>query len=155
MNTLDDAKAEWNIFHMLIAQAVLHRPIHLAQPVEGAPCWNVEPITDIIGRYAFEHGIEMPEGPRGEPLLLLPTRMTEVHVPLASISHWDPLLPVPEDQMREDDRKYALRQSAVALEKEKPIACWSAAVQTDPSVYGSSEEKDIFVARQTSKKACA
>ena len=35
MSTLHEAKAEWGIFHMLIAQVVLHRPIHLAQPVQG------------------------------------------------------------------------------------------------------------------------
>ena len=35
MSTLHEAKAEWGIFHMLIAQTVLRRPILLAQPVEG------------------------------------------------------------------------------------------------------------------------
>jgi hypothetical protein len=35
MTTLHEAKAEWGIFHMLIAQTVLRRPIHLAQPVDG------------------------------------------------------------------------------------------------------------------------
>ena len=80
MKTLHEAKAEWGIFHMLIAQTVLRRPIHLAQPVEDAPYWHVEPINDIIGRYVFEEGIDMPEAPRGEPLILLPTRMNRVHV---------------------------------------------------------------------------
>ena len=35
MSTLHKAKAEWGIFHMLIAQTGLRRPILLAQPVEG------------------------------------------------------------------------------------------------------------------------
>ena len=35
MSALHEAKAEWGFAHMLIAQAVLRRPIHLAQPVEG------------------------------------------------------------------------------------------------------------------------
>ena len=35
MSSLHKAKAEWGVFHMLIAQTVLRRPILLAQPVEG------------------------------------------------------------------------------------------------------------------------
>ena len=35
MSSLHKAKAEWGIFHMLIAQTALRRPILLAQPVEG------------------------------------------------------------------------------------------------------------------------
>ena len=54
MSSLHEAKAEWGMFHMLIAQAVLRRPIHLAQPVESAPYWHVEPINDIVGRYVWE-----------------------------------------------------------------------------------------------------
>ena len=146
MSALHEAKAEWGFAHMLIAQAALGRPIHLAQPLDDAPYWHVEPITEIVRQYVFEEDIEMPEAPRGEPLKLLPTRMTKVNVPLASISHWDPLLPVPDDQMKEDDHDYAVRQSAVALDKERSIAFWCKAVQADPSEYGSIEEKDIFLA---------
>ena len=144
MKTLHEAKAEWGIFHMLIAQTVLRRPIHLAQPVEDAPYWHVEPINDIIAGFVFEEDIDMPEAPPGKPLILLPTRMSRVHVPLASISHWDPLLPAPIDQMSEDDHEYAQRQSAVALDKEKSRAYWRAALRSDPNVYGGSDEKEAF-----------
>ena len=78
MSTLHEAKAEWGIFHMLIAQAVLRRPIHVAQPVEGNPCWHMEPITEIVRRFVCDDDIDVPEAPRGEPLQLLPTKVTEV-----------------------------------------------------------------------------
>ena len=35
MSSLHKAKAEWGLFHMFMAQAVLRRPIHLALPVDG------------------------------------------------------------------------------------------------------------------------
>ena len=148
VSTLLEAKAEWGIFHMLVAQAALRRPIHVAQPVEGEPYWHLEPINDIVGRYVFGAGVEVPEAPSGEPLRLLPTRLNEAHVPLASISHWDPLLPVSSDQMNLDVREYALRQCAVALEREKSAPCWRAALQADPSVYGGSVAKDSFLASE-------
>ena len=147
MKTLHEAKAEWGMFHMLIAQEVLHRPIHVAQPVEGKRCWLMEPINDIISQYVWEN-IDMPEAPRGEPLRLLPTKMNNVHVPLASISHWDPLLPVPENQKNEDAHEYAQRQSAMALEKEKSAAYWHKAIEADPILYGNSDEKEAFLARE-------
>ena len=145
MKTLHEAKAEWGIFHMLIAQTVLCRPIHLAQPVEDAPYWHVEPINDIIADFVFEDDIDMPEAPPGKPLILLPTRMSRVRVPLTSNSHWDPLLPVPIEQKSEDGHKYAQRQSAVALDKEKSKAEWHAALRSDPNMYGGLVEKEAFL----------
>ena len=80
MRTLHESKAEWGIFHMLVAQTVLKRPIHLALPLESAPYWHIEPITEIVRRYVFEAKIDIPEAPNGEPLRLLPTRMNQVDV---------------------------------------------------------------------------
>ena len=77
----------------------------------------MQSINEIIGQYVWDHDIEMPEAPRGQPLQLLPTRMSKAYVDLAEISHWDPLLPVPIEQTDEDDHLYAERQCAVALEK--------------------------------------
>jgi hypothetical protein len=108
----------------------------------------MEPITEIVNRFVFEEGIEMPEAPHGEPLKLLPTRMNEVRVSLASISHWDPLLPVPFDQMNEDVSEYALRQYKVALDKERSKDYWRSALQADPSTYGDSKDKDTFLAAE-------
>ena len=140
LDTLSTAKAEWGISHMLLAQAVLRRPILLAQPIKSHPYWHMEPITDIVGQYVSEAGIalstKMLQTPSGKPLRLLPTRMNEVRVPLASISHWDPLLPVSDEQMHEDVHEYARLQSEVALVWEKSRADWPAMLQADASIYG-------------------
>ena len=57
MGTLDQPKAQWGMFHMVVAQAALQRPIHLAQPVDGDPDWHLEPINDIIGKYVFDERV--------------------------------------------------------------------------------------------------
>ena len=98
MRTLHEAKAEWSIVRMLIEQAVLSRPINLAQPIKSAPYWHMQPITEIVTQYVLDQDIEVPEAPCGDPLMLLPTKMTEVNVPLEAITHWDPLLPVPKHE---------------------------------------------------------
>ena len=108
----------------------------------------MQSINEIIGQYVWDHGIEMPEAPRGQPLQLLPTRMSKAYVDLAEISHWDPLLPVPIEQTDEDDHEYAERQCAVALDKEKSKPFWRRAVESDPGLYGSSDDKEAFLARE-------
>ena len=108
----------------------------------------MQSINEIIGQYVWDYDIEMPEAPRGQPLQLLPTRMSKAYVDLAAISHWDPLLPVPIEQTDEDDHEYAERQCAVALDKEKSKPFWRRAVESDPRLYGSSDEKEAFLARE-------
>ena len=53
-----------------------------------------------------------------------------------------------KDQKSEDAHKYAQRQSAVALDKEKSSTNWHNALQADPGLYGDSDEKDAFLARE-------
>ena len=149
LDTLSTAKAEWGISHMLLAQAVLRRPILLAQPIKSRPYWRMEPISDIVGRCVSAAGFalsaRMLQTPSGEPLRLLLTRMNEVRVPLASISHWDPLLPVSDEQMLEDVHEYARLQSEEALDREKSRADWPAMLQGDASIYGGKGQKDVFL----------
>ena len=38
----------------------------------------MEPITEIVRRFVYDDDIDVPEAPRGEPLQLLPTKVTEV-----------------------------------------------------------------------------
>ena len=148
VDTLHKAEAEWAISHMLLAQAVLRRPILLAQPIESAPYWHMEPITDIVGRYVFEADIALPtrilQTPSGEPLRLLPTRMDEVRVPLASISHWDPLLPVSDEQMREDVHEYARLQTELALDMERSRADWHQCYKVMRAYMAAKARKRCF-----------
>ena len=146
MATLNKAKAEWGISHMFLAQAALRRPILLAQPMASRPYWHMEPITHIVARCVSAAGVKlsmrMLQTPSGEPLRLLPTRMNEVRMPLASISHSDPLLPVSDEQMREDVHDYSALQRDVALGWEKSRAEWQAMLQVDASIYGGTGQRE-------------
>ena len=108
----------------------------------------MQSINEIIGQYVWDYNIEMPEAPRGQPLQLLPTRMTKAYVDLAAISHWDPLLPVPIEQTDEDDHEYAERHSALELDREMTRPFWRQALQSDPEFYGGSDDRDAFLAEE-------
>ena len=68
---------------------------------------------------------------------------------LASLTHWDALLPIPFEQMDETDHVYGQRKCAEALEREMSGKYWRAVVEADPNLYGNSkEDKDAFVAKE-------
>ena len=62
MATLDEPNAQWGLFHMIVAQTALQRPIHLAQPVDGIPCWHIECSAIVLDKFKF--GIDIQGGGR-------------------------------------------------------------------------------------------
>ena len=94
LRSLENPNARWGFFHMIVAQKALERPIHVARPVEGGS-WLMQPINDFVGGFVHNPNLEVPEATEEEPLRLLPTGLNEVCAHLSSLSHWDPLLPLP------------------------------------------------------------
>ena len=47
-------ESEWGAPHLLVAQAVLSRPIVFAQPLSDEPRWHKHALNDIVTQYV--HG---------------------------------------------------------------------------------------------------
>ena len=148
MATLDEPKAQWGLFHMIVAQTALQRPIYLAQPVDGVPGWHIEPVCDMVAAWLCDMDVEVPATPHGEPLRLLPTRLHQVRVSLESLSHWDPLVPVPIDQMKMAVEAYAEHHYRMALARAQSAPSWQRMLATDASTYGGDRQKQAFLAEE-------
>ena len=145
MATLDEPNAQWGLFHMIVAQTALQRPIHLAQPVDEYPGWRMEPVRDIVAAALIDAGVDVPATPQSDPLRLLPTRLNEVRVPLQSLSHWDPFLPVPQDQMELDIATHAHHHHREALAMAQSAHSWQRMLTAGTSTYGGGAQKNAFL----------
>ena len=150
MGTLDQPKAQWGIFHMVVAQAALKRPIHVAQPVDGNPQWRLEPINEIVERYlfTFDERVDVPKAAQAEPLRLLLARLNEVRVTLDRLTHWDPLVSVRHDHTKFADHEYAGYRRRGALARAHSAPAWSDAQNADISKHRSRDEKEAFLASE-------
>ena len=135
VRTFENPSAEWGIPHMVFAEAVLGRPIVVAQPVSERPHWHLVSLHEIVTQYACDAGVVVPEAPGGEPLYLLPTRMKEVHVSLDSMSHWDPLVQVTPDEEVMHSLEYTRLRAKEELDRETASSEWQGVMQADPISY--------------------
>ena len=146
--TLVDSEQEWGMFHMLVAQAVLQRPVQLAEPVEGERRWHLQSINEIVLNYVREAGAEVRPAPDGPPLRLLPTRMLKISVGLEAMTHWDPLLEVPLEHASMSVEEYRAFVYQASLQQEERAPQWAGLVEQTSVAYGGEQRKSALVARE-------
>ena len=118
MQQLRGASVEWGVFHLLVAQRVLGRPILFAHPVQGDRKWYWRSLNDLVADFiGCDCNIHVEEG---LPLNLLPTKANgfEGPVEFGSLSHFEALLPMEAEQEAMDQQDFELAFYEARLEFE-------------------------------------